>query len=133
MHVMLKEMHMQKWLVQSSQKTFLSLIPLIHSKTGSSLFQSSGEICFLKCLELLDTLRAFRRGIPVCLCCDSLMSSSASATCCFERQVAGLNRPLLRQSLGSNLKLHDAQNFFKLRWLLGFLKEDNSTYTWKSC
>lgn len=61
--MMLEEMHMWKWLIQSSQETFLSFIPLRHTKTGPLLLQSSGGICFLKCLELylMDILRAFRR------------------------------------------------------------------------
>lgn len=110
--MMLEEMHMWKWLMQSSQETFLSFIPLRHTKTGPSLLQSSGGICFLKCLELylMDILRAFRR---VSLYTHAFLSVLV-ATCCFEQQVAVLDRPLVRQSLGSNLKLLDAQHFLKL-------------------
>lgn len=74
---MLEEMRTWKRLVQSSQKTFLSLIPLRYIKTGSSLFHSSRGICFLKSLELqlLDT----SRRVSLYLC--AVLPSAFLSTC----------------------------------------------------
>lgn len=66
-HVMLEEMHVWKWLVQSSQKTLLSLIPLIHSK--QDLHFSSPLEKFVSWSALICLIPWGRSGgVSLCVC-----------------------------------------------------------------